>query len=256
MRHNITITTDAGRESVYVSVFKGILYREFMDLVVTEINTDIHLRNISQAAFYLQNSYSYFPNETLHIIDVDSSFVLHKRLLYTHYLTHHFLALDNGVLSLVLPGIETPMYEVKLDAILKESRYMKFAFAAQHILNNTRSDELFVPISRFKSFLQPLPSIIGNRLMAQILAKDKYGNCITNLHQDEFVRYQKGRKVLVHLPHGEKIEGIKESYYAVLEGEFVCIINSMGLLEIAINNGDAGSLLGMQIKSPIIFEFV
>ena len=255
MHQHITITTDAGRESVYVSAFKGILYSAFSEVVVTEINTNIATRSIQEAAFYLQNTYNYFPKETLHIIDVDSSFVLHKRLLYTKYDNHHFIALDNGVLSLVLPNIQTQVFEVEMGELDNQSRYQKFAFAAQHILNGTKSPETFKPVVRYKTFMQQLPSIMGNRITAQVLAIDKYGNCITNLHLDELQRHVKGRKVMVRLPFGEVIEGLKESYYDVADGDFVCIKNSMGLLEIAIHNANASQLLGLQNRSPIIFEF-
>ena len=60
---------------------------------------------------------------------------------------------------------------------------------------------------------------------------------------------------MVRLPFGEVIEGLKESYYDVPDGDFVCIKNSMGLLEIAIHNANASQLLGLQNRSPIIFEF-
>ena len=255
MHHHITITTDAGRESVYVSAFKGIIYSAFNEVVITEINTNIDTRDIQQAAFYLQNTYKYYPPETLHIIDVDSSFVLHKRLLYTKYESQHFIALDNGLISLVLPNISTQIFEVDMESLANESRYQKFAFAAKHILNGTKTIDVFKPITRFKSFMQQLPSIMGNRITAQILAIDKYGNCITNLHMDELQRHLKGRKVLVRLPFGEEIVGLNESYYDVPDGEYVCIKNNMGLLEIAMHNAKASELLGLNVKSPIIFIF-
>ncbi|MCX6188585.1 MAG: SAM-dependent chlorinase/fluorinase [Bacteroidetes bacterium] len=255
MHHHITITTDAGPESVYVSAFKGILYSAFQEVVVTEINTNISTRNIQQAAFYVHNTYNYFPPNTLHIIDVDSSFVLHKRLLYTKHGDHHFIALDNGVLSLVLPNAENQVFEVEMDLLLNQSRYQKFAFATQHVLNETNTPDFFKPISRYKTFMQELPSIMGNRITANVLAIDKYGNCITNLSLSELQKHIKGRKVLVHLPHGDVIEGLNESYYEVPYGDFVCIKNNMDLLEIAINGGNAGKLLGMHDKSPVIFEF-
>lgn len=256
MHHHLTITTDAGRESVYVSAFKGILYHAFSEgVMITEINTNIKTRNIQQAAFFLQNTYSYYPKETLHIIDVDSSFVLHKRLLYTKYENHHFIALDNGVLSLVLPEVQTQVFEVAMTGLLNQSRYQKFAFAAQHILNNTKTLETFKPVSRYKTYLQQLPSIMGNRITAHILAIDKYGNCITNLSLTELLKHSKGRKISVRLPLGEVIEGLNESYYDVDDGEYVCIKNNMGLLEIAIHNANASTLLGLYDKSPVIFEF-
>jgi S-adenosylmethionine hydrolase len=255
MHHHITITTDAGTESVYVSAFKGILYSAFQEVMVTEINTNIATRNIQQAAFYLQNTYKYYPKETLHIIDVDSSFVLHKRLLYTKHENHHFIALDNGVLSLVLPDIQLEVFEVEMGDLITQSRYQKFAFAAQHILNSTLTIETFKPVTLYKTFPQQLPSIMGNRITAHVLAIDKYGNCITNLTLIELLRYSKGRKILVRLPLGEVIEGLNESYYDVDSGDYVCIKNNMGLIEIAIHNSNASNLLGLHDKSPIIFEF-
>jgi S-adenosylmethionine hydrolase len=254
MHHHITITTDAGRESVYVSAFKGILYRAFSEVVITEINTNIASRNIQQAAFSLQHSFTYFPAETLHIIDVDSSFVLYKRLLYTKHENQHFIALDNGVLSLVLPDVQTQVFEVVTSSIENQSRYEKFAFAAKHILNGTKTIEMFKPIANVVTFKHQLPGIIGNRITAQIIAIDNYGNCITNLHFDELNRHLRGRKVVIRLPMDIVFKGVMNSYYDVEDGECVCIKNNMGLLEIAIHNANASQLLGLHEKSSIIFE--
>lgn len=255
MSQHITITTDTGKDSVYVSAFKGILYSVIKNITITELHADIPMRDVKMAAFHVRYSYPHYPDDTLHIIDVDSSFVLHKNLLYTRVGKQHFLSLDNGVLSLIHPGMEMQVFQVKLPEEAGTLRYHKFAFAASHILNNTRTPDIFQPTISYRTYEIQLPKIIGNRITAEVVSIDIFGNCITSLSHDLLESHRKGRKVKVLLRWGESIDNIHESYYQVDDADYVCIVNSMGLMEIALKNANASQLLGIQLKSPVIFEF-
>jgi len=45
---------------------------------------------------------------------------------------------------------------------------------------------------------------------------------------------------------------ISKKYNDVDEGDMVCLFNSSGYLEIAINKGKAENLLGLKIDSPVM----
>lgn len=255
MPHHITITTDTGRDSVYVSAFKGILHSRIPNLNITELHADVPMRDVKIAAFYVRHSGVHFPNDTLHIVDVDSSFILHHNLLYTRVDGKHFLALDNGVLSLIHPTQDIQVFQVKIPADVGPLRYHKFAFAAAHILNNTRTTDIFQPTISYLRFENPMPKIMENRITAEVIYIDAFGNCITNLSHDFIEQHRKGRNVKVQLRMGENVQTIHNSYFEVDDGDYVCIVNGMGLMEIAMKNTNASKLLGIRLKSPIIFEF-
>jgi S-adenosylmethionine hydrolase len=64
----------------------------------------------------------------------------------------------------------------------------------------------------------------------------------------------KGRKFIIEF-RGETLPGINHSYQEVPIGEIVALFGSTGHLEIAINQGNAASLLGLDINDPVRVEF-
>jgi S-adenosylmethionine hydrolase len=59
------------------------------------------------------------------------------------------------------------------------------------------------------------------------------------------------RKVSVNSNVG-LASGISKNYSDVEEGEIVCLYNSSGFLEIAINRAQAEKLLGIKIDTPVM----
>jgi len=54
---------------------------------------------------------------------------------------------------------------------------------------------------------------------------------------------------------GESVKKVYSSYNDVSVGEIVAIFNSMDLLEIAMNQGKASSLLGLSVDDSVMIEF-
>ena len=78
---------------------------------------------------------------------------------------------------------------------------------------------------------------------------DRFGNLITNLHQDLARQVGKAFKILVG---GREIPMVK-TYAEAKKGEIVGLFGSEGLLEIAVNQGSAEEVLGMP-EIEIILE--
>ncbi len=101
-----------------------------------------------------------------------------------------------------------------------------------------------------ESFLTRQPHRSGQQLTGQVIHVDHYGNLVTNITQQLFEQ---------HCGHGcfevilarEVLDQLHKYYTDVAPGDCVAVFNSLGLLEIAINQGNAAALLGLEYDSPV-----
>jgi len=72
--------------------------------------------------------------------------------------------------------------------------------------------------------------------------------------KDLFQQVGKGRRFTIEF-RGESVQRLHTSYQDAPVGEIVALFGSTGHLEIAINQGNASSLLGLEINDPVRIEF-
>jgi S-adenosylmethionine hydrolase len=84
---------------------------------------------------------------------------------------------------------------------------------------------------------------------------DNFDNAITNINISDFEQVQKDRNFEISFGRNRFIS-LAESYASVPEGEKLCLFNSIGLLEIAINKGNAASLLNLKQGSQVMIQFL
>ena len=70
--HIITLTSDWNDYDYYVASLKGKLLTNCPDVRIVDISHQVRLFNTAQAAFLVRNSYPNFPENTIHIIAVNS----------------------------------------------------------------------------------------------------------------------------------------------------------------------------------------
>jgi S-adenosylmethionine hydrolase len=83
---------------------------------------------------------------------------------------------------------------------------------------------------------------------------DNYRNVITNISREKFREVGKNRKFTISF-RGEEIHRVCDSYSDVPVGEILALFGCNGHLEIAMNNGKAGNLLGLNPNDPVRVEF-
>ena len=75
---------------------------------------------------------------------------------------------------------------------------------------------------------------------------DRYENVITNIPQELFRKTTKGKKFSINFRSSSyEIDKICKSYNDVDLGEKLALFSTTNFLEIAINQGNASSLLGL-----------
>ena len=118
---------------------------------------------------------------------------------------------------------------------------------AAHLSLGVRPEELGVGLSTIKCLALPTLTREGNLIRGCVVHVDRFGNLITNIPGDEL----REGAVAVSIA-GHRIDGLSETY-AAAEG-LLAVIGSASLLEVAVRDGSAASLLGVGVGEAVEAE--
>ena len=97
----ITLTTDFGTNDHFVGAMKGVIVDIVPDVQIVDISHAVQAFDVLDGALAISQSYSYFPNGTIHMVVVDPGVGTTRRPILASSDGYHFVAPDNGVLSMV-----------------------------------------------------------------------------------------------------------------------------------------------------------
>jgi len=257
--HIITLTSDWKENDFYVASLKGKLLSACPEAQIIDINHRIKSFNSSHAAYIVRNSYLHFPENTIHIIAVNSEPENGGELLAARKDKHYFLCADNGILGL-LGGTEpeevislTSHYQEEADTFIALS---VFARVACELSGGTPLGKLGSPVKSYDRQTPLRATIEDQNITGSVIHIDSYQNAITNISQELFMRVGSGRAFEIYVQSKHyKLDRINKRYNETEPGELLAIFNSSGLLEIAIRNGNAAGLLKLNTNSTIRVEF-
>lgn len=255
----ITLTTDLGRRDHYVASLKGTLLSLCRDANLIDVTHEISPFNTLQAAFVLKSSFHKFPEGTIHIVGVDPEGGRHNRMLVMHLRGHYFIAPDNGVMSLIREGHPCESIAVDEEKLALEGGGK--AFLAQNrmapiaalLVNGTPMEELGEPHT-IREYLWGAPSYTNNALRGAIVHIDHFGNALTNITKENFLKV-KGERAFNVFIRNLRLSRIVSSYGDVAKGEALAIFSDNDHLEIALREGSASQLLGLKVMDMLTVEF-
>ena len=253
----ITLTTDWGQKDHYAAAVKGKLYSQLPELKIVDISHQIAPFSIEQAAFVFKNCYQNFPEGTIHIIGVSTEESDKSPHAVFFHMGHYFIGADSGIFSMIFDEQPEKIIELTIPQdsdFFTFSTYNRFVNAAIHLAKGKAIEELGDIRDKLTVKLEFKPAIDKNTIKGMVIYIDAYENLVTNITHDLFKSVGKGRKYNVLL-RGEKIRKIYQSYNDVPIGEIVVIFGSNAHLEVAINHGNASSLLGISLNDSIMIEF-
>ena len=116
-----------------------------------------------------------------------------------------------------------------------------FAPAAAHLCNGVSLEELGEDIDTASLLpgVLPVSHLDGDELVAEVLWIDRFGNCQLNVDPVDVDRF--GTTMLVVMPNTEKIGMRTEAYDQIPTGRAGLMVDSSGLLSLAIARGSAAS---------------
>jgi S-adenosylmethionine hydrolase len=256
----ITLTTDFGYHDSFVGVMKGVILRINAQARIVDLTHGIPRHNIGAAALMLRHAVAYFPDATIHVAVVDPGVGSQRRPLLLQTEKRYLIGPDNGVLTLALERKE-PNYAVCLS---NPSYHLKPSSGTFH------GRDVFSPVAAYLSLGIP-PSAFGepveefvrlpwaktrkfsHGIEGEVIHVDGFGNLFTNIEERDFAELPRDR--LTISLGAISISGLLTSYNAVCEGDYVAVINSWGVLEIAVYKGSAQERADAKVGDRIQVTF-
>ncbi|MDR3694879.1 SAM-dependent chlorinase/fluorinase [Mucilaginibacter sp.] len=254
----ITLTTDLGDKDIYQAALKGSILKLLPSVNIVDITNSVAAYNIQQAAFILKNSFYYFPEDTVHLIGIDTVYNEETRYLAIRYKKHYFVGADNGIFSLMFDTEPDEIFELN---IMQDLKFLHFPLAdifvkaACHLANNGKLSEIGLRVDEIEKKMNLQPVIEKNLIKGAVIYIDSFQNVITNITKDFFTSVQQGRRFLLSFKRNETINHLSWHYNEVPEGEKLCLFGISDHLEIAINKGNASGLLGLNLGDTVVIDF-
>jgi hypothetical protein len=254
----ITLTTDLGDKDIYQAALKGSILKLLPAVSIIDITNSVTAFDVQQAAFILKNSFYYFPDNTVHLIGIDTVFSTNTKYLAIRYKNHYFVGADNGIFSLMFTDEPAEIVEIN---IMQDLKFLHFPLAdifvkaACHLANGGKLNEIGIPINDVEKKMNLQPVIEKNLLKGAVIYIDSFQNVITNITKDIFNKVQQGRRFTLSFKRNETISQLSWHYNEVPEGEKLCLFGISDHLEIAINKGNASGLLGLNLGDSVIIDF-
>lgn len=272
----ITLTTDFGYKDHFVGAIKGTIYKELSEVQLVDITHAISPFNIQECAYILKNSYTSFPEGTIHIVGVDAEPTPENKHIAVLVDGHYFIGADNGVIGLITSSHKPEkVVEINIPNPVHGSFPVLDVFVkvACHLARGGTLEVVGRPTGQLKELKEFSARVTneGNTLVGSVIYIDNYGNVVTNIQKSLFEAYRAGKKFEIQV-RNKKLTEIYHKYSEIINfeqepqkrkgaGDLLALFNSSDYIELAIYKSDlntvggASTLLGLDYRDTILVNF-
>jgi len=256
----ITITTDFGHQGPFVGVMKGVMYSRFASARIVDLTHEIVVHWPAEAGFWLARSFEYFPPGTVHVAVVDPGVGTSRDIVAVTARGHVLLAPDNGLLAPVVT--KHPEASIVRLAMAKLAR-----LGIQHASATFHGRDILAPVaaelaagrcapedlgestrSLVPSWVED-PTVTSGSVTGVVITIDHFGNLITNIDASLLARFRKPE-----VRAGSHVFPLLRTYGDVQPGDFLALVNSFQVVEIARAEQSAAEGLGLSRGAPVIIR--
>lgn len=228
---------------------------------IVDVTHEIPSGDIRAGAFALAASYRFAPKGTVHVAVVDPGVGSARKPIAVRTAEYFFVGPDNGVLSWALQR-----EKIRTIRVIKNERFCLqpcsrtfhgrdiFATVAAHLSKGVPIRMLGPAATKTGIVRLPWPEPVKckNMIKGEIAYIDRFGNAITNIAETDIAPYRTAGAVAVM---GRKLKcAVAEFYSAVAFGKPVAVFGSTGLLEIAVNGGNAAAQFKLQVGQEVMLR--
>ena len=272
----LTLTSDFGQKDPFIAILKARLHSILVSPSIVDISHEIEPFHVAQAAFIVKNSYTHFPEGSVHILCIDDTISPENKPIIAKLNKHYFVCADNGILSLISPKVKPDeVYEIDIKQLPTDSLNSLniFVHGAAHLMRGGAPNVIGVKKNEIEISIPFTPSVSKdkNSIIGKVIYVDNYENVITNITEELFVEIGQKRPFTIQVRNNE-IRQIVRSYAEIIRfdidkskrveaGKELALFNSFGLLELAIymsnpkHTGGAASLFGLQYLDVVSIHF-
>ncbi len=247
----VTLTTDFGEADHYVACMKGVILEHAPATQIIDVTHAIAAHDVVRGAFVLRQVFDYYPEGTIHLVVVDPGVGTTRRLIAASYDGQIILAPDNGLVTLVHRDFALDELRVIANTrLFRQDVSSTFhgrdilAPVAGHLARGLGLVNVGPAIDQLEILNLEQPIILPHGgIEGQVLYVDHFGNLISNISEAHLASSPgAGRGLSVHVGP-LRVGHLRGTYSDVSPGEIVALIGSTGMLEVAINQGNAARQL-------------
>ncbi len=237
----IVLATDFGSGGPYTGQMKAVLHREAPGVPVVDLFADLPPFDAQGAAYLLAAYVGEFAAGAVFLCVVDPGVGGVRRALIAEADGRYFVGPDNGLLAIILRRAASV-------------RLWEIDWRPEQLSSSFHGRDLFAPVAGRLAAGQPpegrtLSSGEADRPdwpddLPRVVYVDGFGNAMTGLRAATLT----ARSTLLA---GGRTLARAETFGAAPEGEAFWYENANGLVEIAVNKGDAARELGLTPGSPV-----
>jgi len=257
MTQVITLTTDFGHKGPFVAVMKGAILQHAPDARIIDLTHEIHVHWPAEAGFWLARAYRYFPTGAIHIAVVDPGVGTERNIVAVEFDGHVFLAPDNGLLPTIFEhSTEHRAWRLSEQWLAGRGwpqpsntfhgRDIFAPLAAELATGQIKPADIGPRVTELIPSLLDEPLLSNGQIHGTVVTIDHFGNLITNIGQDLLKNFTTPQ---VHVA-GHHFN-IRDTYGNVTPGDFLALINSFDVIEIARAEGSAADGLGLGQGAPV-----
>jgi S-adenosylmethionine hydrolase len=262
----LVLLTDFGSTDFYAGVMRSVLTSASPASSIVDLHHDIPAHDISAASFVLARAFEYLPPRAVTVCVVDPGVGTDRRGLVITVGQRALVCPDNGLASdLVMTTAESVSF-FAIDEILIEREGIRPRGATFH------GRDIFGPVAgmlakgegvarvarpvREIAMLSGVPtaSVDGKVIHGRGRYVDRFGNVMTDIPVTLVRSVFDDLSAVNVAVAGHDAGPLRETYAQGRSGELMAIINSWGLVEVAMNGGRAVDYLGNVSAASIRFE--
>lgn len=251
----VTFLSDFGDKDYYVPAVKARMLSINPQLNIIDISHNIVPYDIEHAAFLLRSTFREFPKGSVHLVGINTAGALSQGYIGAKLEEHIFVAPNNGILSLLAdtdPGILVQFADIHVKYSTFPTRDILAPIAAK-VASGAAIHDFGGPLAAFRKVMTRQPKATREQIIGHVIRIDRYGNLLTNIRKEVFEKLNPGK---FKIQFGrEAVERLQSGYDQVEAGDPFAFFNSLDLLEIGINHGDAGKLFGLKQDSVVFIHF-
>ena len=253
----VTITTDFGHKGPFAAVMKGVILGRFPDAKIVDLAHDIPAHWPPEAGFWVSRSFRWFPVGTVHIAIVDPGVGTERDILVAKAEGHYFMAPDNGLLAPLLEACDAPhvgrldtsRLDLPAPSATFHGRDIFAPVAAEIAAGRMDIDDLATPTQDWTPGWIDEPETGTGKISGIVVTIDNFGNLISNVDAGLI----EGFKQPVVEIAGHQVPMLA-TYGRAKPGDYLALVNSFGVIEVARAEGSAAEGLGSARGAPLVIR--
>ena len=239
---------------------KGVILTRFLDAKIVDLAHDIPAQWPPEAGFWVSRSYQWFPQGSVHLAIVDPGVGTERDILIAECDGHIFMAPDNGLLAQLFDTCNDPqVYKLDMSKLASldlpepsatfHGRDIFAPIAAELAAGRIETREIGTPTQDWTPGWIDEPDVSPSRITGVIVTVDTFGNLISNIEAGLLDAFNQPVAEI----GGHQIP-MQTTYGRVQPGDYLALVNSFGVVEVARAEGSAADGLGSARGAPLVIR--